>query len=637
MGAREKLTIASDAPGARMFMLGNEAIARGAIEAGVEVVAAYPGTPSSEINEAMVHVAREAGFYAEWSVNEKVAFEVAMAASACGKRAMTMVKNVGLNVAQDPLMTSSYMGVTAGFVLVDADDPGQWSSQTEQDNRYIAELAYVPVLEPSSAQEAKDMTAHAFRLSEEFNQIFMLRTVTRISHARSDVQLGAIEKVVRKGKVPKESRFVCLPNNSRQNRKNLLERFERIREATNTMPYNQLKLVEGAKLGIIACGISYAYTVEALRWLGIEDKVSVLKIGTPHPLPPRLVEQLLRAVPKVLVIEEVEPFVEHHVKVLAQELGILIKIHGKDVVPIRLDLSTRKACEAIAKIAGVSLPADFKQLDGLVEKAAPLLPVRPPSLCAGCPHRASFYALNAAARKVKKDLGERCFVGDIGCYALAANAPLKSDDMAICMGAGFGAANGVAHAIEGPVVGHLGDSTFFHSGIPPLVNAVFNNTNITMVVVDNSSTAMTGFQPNPTMGITGMGDASPQIRPEEVARACGVKFVEVVDPFNVEVTIETFERAMRFNGPAVVVSWRTCEIIAARDRKVGRVPTQHYRVNRELCSDCASCIKLLGCPAIVQSNGEVTIDGQCVGCGVCSTVCPSDAIGLEGGAEGARQ
>ena len=625
----KKLTIASDAPGARMFMLGNEAIARGAIEAGVEVVAAYPGTPSSEINEAMVHVAKEVGFYAEWSVNEKVAFEVAMAASACGKRAMTMLKCVGLNVAQDPLITSAYAGVDGGFVLVDADDPGQWSSQTEQDNRYIAELAYVPVLEPSCAQEAKDMTADAFRLSEQFNQIFMMRSVTRISHARSDIELGPIDQTERPGKVPKEARFVCLPNNSRANRKAMLERFAKIREATDTMPYNRLKLVEGAKLGIIACGISYSYTVEALRWLGIEDQVSVLKIGTPHPLPPKLVEQMLRAAPKVLVIEEVEPFVENHVKIMAQELGILIKIHGKDVVPIRLDLSTRKACEAIAKIMGVALPVDFQQLDGLVEKAAPLLPVRPPALCAGCPHRASFYALNVAARKVRKDLGERMFVGDIGCYALAANAPLKSDDMAVCMGAGFGAANGAARAVGGPVVGHLGDSTFFHSGIPPLVNAVFNNTNVTMVVVDNSSTAMTGFQPNPSMGAAGNGDVAAAIHPEDVARACGVKFVEVVDPFEVEKTIDTFERAMRFVGPSVVVTRRGCEIIETRERRRRGEATKHYVVNRELCTECASCIKLLGCPAIIKSNGEVTIDDQCVGCAVCATVCPSDAIVLE--------
>ena len=629
-----KLTLASDAPGRSLFMLGNEAIARGAIEAGVQVVAAYPGTPSSEINEALIGTVKDLGFYVEWLVNEKVAFEVAMGASMCGKRTMAMMKHVGVNVALDPLMSAAYMGAVGGLVLVDADDPGQWSSQTEQDNRYIAELGYIPVLEPSSPQEAKDMTADAFHLSEEFGHIFMVRTVTRISHARGDVRLGPINKENREGVFTRDHRFVCIPVWSRKNRILMLERFARVKEAADGLPYNQLRLVDGAKIGIIACGISHGYTLEALRWLELEDKVSLLKVGTPHPLPEKLVRQLLSSVPEVLVIEELEPFVENHVKVIAQEQGINVKIHGKDLVPIRLELSTRKASEAIAKLAGVRLPIDFAGLDKLSEEIAPLLPVRPPTLCAGCPHRASFYALNSATRKVKRDLGERIYTGDIGCYALGAYPPLNADDTAVCMGSGFGTANGIARAVKNPVIGHLGDSTFFHSGIAPMVNAVFNNTNITMLVLDNSATAMTGFQPHSGTGSTAMGAASPQLKPEDVARACGVKFAEVVDPFDVQKTIDTMQRAIRFEGPAVVITRRLCEIVEQRERRKRGEAVVPYGIDREECNDCLACIKLLGCPAIVLEEGKVVIEeAQCAGCGVCAWICPKDAIKKDAGEE----
>lgn len=523
MTAVTKVTIASDAPGKSIFLLGNEAIARGAIEAGVQLVAAYPGTPSSEITEALVNVAKELDIYVEWSVNEKVAFEAALGASMCGVRAMAVMKHVGVNVAQDPLMSATYMGTTGGLVLISADDPGQWSSQNEQDNRYIAEMGYIPVLEPSSVHEAKDMIADAFRLSEQFGQIVMLRTVTRISHARSDITLGEINRQKREATFSKDPRLICLPAQARKNRILMIERFGRIKEAVDNLPYNQLKLVDGARLGIIACGISYSYTLEALHWLGLENKVSLLKIGTPHPLPQQMVKQLLSTVPEVLVMEELEPFVENHVKIIAQENSIDVKIHGKNVVPLRLELSTRKATEAITKLTGSKLPVDFAKIDKLTEETAPLLPFRPPTLCAGCPHRAALYAINVAARKVKRDLGERVYTGDIGCYSLGANPPLNSDDTAVCMGSGFGVANGIAHVIKNPVIGHLGDSTFFHSGIPPMINAVFNNSKITMVVLDNSATAMTGFQPHPGTGSTASGEESFKLKPEDIARACADK------------------------------------------------------------------------------------------------------------------
>jgi indolepyruvate ferredoxin oxidoreductase alpha subunit len=442
MQATEKLTLTSDAPGKSLFMLGNEAIARGAIEVGIQVIASYPGTPSSEISETLINLSKELGFYGEWSVNEKVAFEVAFGASMTGVRTMTAMKHVGLNVAHDALMSATYMGTVGGMVLVNADDPGLWSSQNEQDNRFIAEQAYLPILEPSSPQEAKDMMVAAFNLSEQFGQIFMLRSVTRLSHARGDVKLGEINRNKKKGQFIKNQQFICMPAWARKNRVKMIERLAKIKIAVDDMPYNQLKMVNGARYGVIASGISYAYAVEALRWLGLEDKVSLLKIGTPHPLPEKLVVQLLSSVPEVLVIEELEPFVENHVKIIAQEHDLHVKIHGKDMVPTIMELSTRKATEAVMKLTGARAPLDFNKIDTLIKETAVMLPERPPTMCAGCPHRASFHAINVATRKVKKDLGEKVLTGDIGCYSLGVYAPLNAYDTALCMGSGFGIADG---------------------------------------------------------------------------------------------------------------------------------------------------------------------------------------------------
>jgi indolepyruvate ferredoxin oxidoreductase alpha subunit len=599
-----ELTITSDAPGARLFLLGNEAIARGAIEAGVQVVASYPGTPSSEITETLVNVAKELGIYAEWSVNEKVALEVAMAASISGLRALAIMKHVGVNVAHDPLMSASYMGL-GGLVLVSADDPGQWSSQNEQDNRYIARQGYIPVLEPSCAQEAKEMMVDAFHLSEKFGQMFMLRSVTRIGHARSDVVFGEVAKEKRQGQFVKDPlRLVCLPANFRRNRKLVVERMVRIKEAVNTLRYNQLKLSQGAKLGVIACGISYGYALEAIQWLGLEERVSLLKIGTPYPLPAELAKQLLNSVSEVLVVEELEPFVEDQVKIVAEDAGIQVKIHGKDMVPLIGELSTRRVAEAICGLTGIKPPVDFAELDKLREETASILPLRPPTMCAGCPHRASFYAINIACQRVKRDTGiEPVRPGDIGCYALAANPPLDSDDVAICMGGAFGIANGLAHVIDAPVVAHLGDSTFFHSGIPPMINAVYNQANVTMVILDNSTTGMTGFQPTPGAPV----GEKPTIMPEDIARASGVKFVEVVDPFDLTSTIDVLEKAMRFEGPSVVVCRRLCNILDQREKRRQAVVTVPYEVDAEKCAAGSQAYCQATCPLHVDVKGYVRL------------------------------
>jgi indolepyruvate ferredoxin oxidoreductase alpha subunit len=600
-----EVTIASDAPGARLFMLGNEAIARGAIEAGVQVVASYPGTPSSEITETLMNSAKGLGIYAEWSVNEKIALEVAMAASISGLRSLAIMKHVGVNVAHDPLMSASYMGARGGLVLVSADDPGQWSSQNEQDNRYIARQAYIPVLEPATAQEAKDMMVDAFRLSEEFGQMFILRSVTRIGHARSDVVLGGISGERRVGKLLKDpAKLVCLPANFRVNRRLVVQRMERIREVADTLPYNYLTLKKGAKLGVIACGISCGYAVEAIRWLGLEDKVSVLKIGMPYPLPVKTVEKLLNSVPEVLVVEELEPFVEDGVKVIASDADIRVKIHGKDTISLIGELSTRLVAEGISRLTGVTPPIDFAQLDKIRAEAQELLPLRPPTLCAGCPHRASAYAINIACRRYQQETGkEPVKTGDIGCYALAANPPLSSDDAAICMGGAFGLANGFAHIVDEPVVAHLGDSTFFHSGIPPMINAVYNKSNVTLIVLDNSTTGMTGFQPHPGAS----GDAAADIKIEDVARACGIRFVEVVDAFDLPRLIDMTGQALRYQGPSLIVARRACNIIDQRERRKKGEKTVPFEVDGTKCLSGAAPACQAMCPLHIDIRGYVKL------------------------------
>jgi indolepyruvate ferredoxin oxidoreductase alpha subunit len=604
----DELTVSSDAPGARLFLLGNEAIARGAIEAGVRCVASYPGTPSSEITETLVNASRDIGYYAEWSINEKVALEVAIAGSVGGLRSLAIMKHVGVNVAHDPLMTASYMGARGGLVLVSADDPGQWSSQNEQDNRYIARQAYVPVLEPASAQEAKDMMVDAFSLSEKFGQVFMLRSVTRIGHARSDVVLGEIHCDVRLGKFVKDPvKLVCLPANFRKNRRLLVGRMERIKQAVDTLSYNQLNIKDDAKLGVITSGISHGYTIEAIRMLGLEDMVSVLKIGTPYPLPAGLTRRLLDSVNTVLVVEELEPFVEDQVKVVAKDCDIEVKIHGKDLLSLVGELSTRQVTEALSKLTGAKPLVDFAAIDKIKMEVESLLPVRPPTMCAGCPHRASLYAVNIACQRYEKETGKTPVkTGDIGCYALGANPPLNSDDIAICMGGGFGLGSGFPHVVDAPVVAHLGDSTFFHSGIPPMINSVFNRANVTMLVLDNSTTGMTGFQPHPGAP---EGDAAP-VRIEEVARASGVKFVEVVDSFDLPELIGVLEKAIRFEGPSLVVARRLCNILDARAKQRQGVKAVPYEVDREKCVAGSPPACQARCPLHIDIRGYINLIRQ---------------------------
>jgi len=600
-------TIVSDAAGERLFMLGNEAIARGAIEGGAQVVAAYPGTPSTEIVETLLNHRSELKMYIEWSVNEKVAFGVAMGAALSGARGMAVMKHVGINVALDSIMTAAYIGTGGGLVLVEAEDPGQWSSQNEQDNRYIAAEAYLPVLEPSSAQEAKDMVADAFRLSEEFQQPYMIRSSTRIGHSRGDIELGPIFREQRKYEPERNpDKWVMLPEVARRHRRKVISRIDKIKEAVNGWSYNRLVKKPQASLGVITSGNSYNYLREALAWLDIQNRVSILKIGTPFPLPEKLVLELLRDHPEVLVIEELEPFLETRVKALAQENRIKVKLPGKDIMPLSGEFSTRIVTEGLASLTGAPAPLDFSKIDRLVQESTPLLPSRPPSMCAGCPHRASHFVIKTVCEKIKRETGkEPVRPGDIGCNCLGVNPPLNAIDISTCMGGGFDLSNGIARVADVPVIAHLGDSTFFHSGMAPMVNAVYNRTKITMIVLDNLTTAMTGSQPSPASGVNSSGDNVKPVRPEDIALAAGIEYVKVIDPFDLETALDILEKAVKFDGPSFVVFRRPCAILEQREKRIKGEKIIPCEIKTEKCLAKAPPYCTAACPLHIDIRSYV--------------------------------
>jgi indolepyruvate ferredoxin oxidoreductase, alpha subunit len=606
-----KIKISSDAPGARLFVLGNEAIARGAIEAGAEVVAAYPGTPSTEIVETLMNSRGDLNMQVEWSVNEKVAFGTAFGASLCGVRAMAVMKHVGVNVALDSIMTAAYIGAAGGLVLVEAEDPGQWSSQDEQDNRFVAEMAYLPTLEPSSAGEARDMTADAFALSEKYGQPFMLRSVTRIGHSRSDLTLGKIAR-----KKPAAScnidphKLVMLPDVARKHRRLMIARLEKIKKDVDSWAYNAIEQEPGARLGIIASGISYSFVKEALAWMQLQEQVSVLKIGTPYPLPEQLVTSFLRGVPRALIVEELEPYLENHIKALAQMKGIGIPIHGKDTLPVSGEYTARIVSQALGRIFNTNTAENFAAIDARVREAASLLPDRPPGLCAGCPHRASHLIIKTVCQRIKRRTGvEPIRPGDIGCNCLGVQSPMNDVDISTCMGGGYDLASGLARVTDAPVIAHLGDSTFFHSGMPPLVNAAHHGKRITLIVLDNQTTAMTGAQPSPS-GLNPENTAISPIKPEDIARACGIKFVAVVDPLDRDEAIKKLEKAVSFKGTSFLVFRRACAIVEQREKRARGEKIVPCEVQQAKCLAAAPPYCTATCPLHVDARGYVKLVGE---------------------------
>jgi indolepyruvate ferredoxin oxidoreductase alpha subunit len=607
----------TDSPGKELLLLGNEAIARGALEAGMAFATCYPGTPSSEIPEQFFEISQEVqDLYFEYSTNEKVAMEVGAGAAVSGLRTMVTMKHVGLNVAADPLMTLAYIGVKGGMVVANADDPSLFSSQNEQDNRYYARLSGCPMLEPTNTQEMKDWTVAAFDISEALELPVILRTTTRLAHIRGSVKFGAMRPRKPASHFQKSPfHYVCVPAVSRNLHKELLQKYDRAMEMAEKSPFNEI--IGNGKWGIVTNGVSYNYVKDAVADLKIQDKVRILKLGFSYPMPRSLCVRFLKSVDKVLVVEELEPVNENDLKAIAQETGIGVTIKGKGVAGLsRLwEYDPGMVRKATADYFGVPYAAP----QAVDTSDIPPLPGRPPNLCAGCPHRATFYA-------VKKVYGkDAIYPTDIGCYTLGFLPPLSVGDIVICMGASVSSSCGFSRATDQKVAAFIGDSTFFHSGITGLINAVHNNHKFTLVILDNGTTAMTGHQPHPGVDTTPLGIQRSQVIVEDVVRGCGVKDVHVVKPFNTKKTIEAMQASLDYDGISVIVSKEFCPLFAKAIGKARKA--KPFQVDQAKCKQHRDCINLLGCPAIYLEGGMVMINRNlCVGCSVCAQVCPENAI-----------
>ena len=574
----------------KKLMLGNEAVARGMLEAGCSIVSSYPGTPSTEITE---FASKYDEIYCEWAPNEKVACEVAFGASLAGSRAACCMKHVGLNVAADPLFTLSYTGVGGGLVICVADDPGMHSSQNEQDSRHYAKASKIPMLEPSDSAEAKQFTKLAFELSEKYDTPVLFRTCTRIAHSQCAVELEDPINVPKKEYVKNPQKYIMAPANAIRKHPVVEARNAALVELAENCEFNRVELGKDASWGIITSGTCYQYVKEVFG-----DSVSVLKIGLVNPLPEKLILDFASKVDRLVVIEELDPVIEEHCKALG------LNVDGKNIFPICGEFSQ----SLIAKVMGVETKAFTTP-----EESAP---VRPPVMCAGCPHRGLFYVL--AKKKIT-------VLGDIGCYTLGSAAPLNAIDSVLCMGAsvsglhGFNKASGAD--AEKKTVAVIGDSTFMHSGMTGLANIAYNGTNSTVIIVDNSITGMTGHQQNPTTGYTIKGDPATKIDLEALCCALGINRVRVVDPYDLKETEKAIMEEIAADEPSVIISRRPCALLKYVKAKPSLV------IDPDKCRTCKACMKL-GCPAISIKNGKAVIDATlCVGCGICQQLCAFDAIG----------
>lgn len=581
----------------KKLLTGNEAVARGAYEAGCLVACAYPGTPSTEILE---NISKYKEIYSEWSTNEKVATELASGACIAGARSLVAMKHVGLNVAADPMFTMAYEGVNGGLVIVTADEPGLGSSQNEQDNRLYAPHAKVAMVEPSDSQECKDFVKYAFEISEKFDTPVIFRLTTRICHGKGLVELGEREEVGVKEYNKDIKKYIMVPAHSKAKHYEMeTERLPRLRDYSNNTPLNRIEWGD-KKIGIITNGISYLHAKEVFG-----DNASYLKIGFSYPLPDKMIKKFAKAVDKVYVIEENEPYIEDFVKSLG------IECIGKDFLPIYWELNPEIIRDAF-------LPKEKKEVYEVDVK----VPSRPPALCAGCPHRGIFYAVS----KYKDVIA----TSDIGCYTLGMAPPLSVGDTVICMGAGITAGLGFEKAFKQAgekkkVFGFVGDSTFFHSGITGLIDAVYNKSAIVMVILDNRITAMTGHQDNPGTGRTLMGEETQIVDVEAVVKAVGIKDenIRVVDPYKLEETEAAVKDAYEATEPFVIITKQPCALIKEVQKKRANM---YCEVDQDKCKKCKSCLKI-GCPAISVKDNVVSIDKTlCNGCTICKQVCPFGAI-----------
>lgn len=600
------------------FLMGNQAIALGALAAGVRLVAGYPGTPSTEVLETVAKN-RQENTYVEWSVNEKSAMEVGAGAAYTGARTMVTMKQVGLNVAADPLMSLEYIGVKGGMVILVADDPGPISSQTEQDTRHFARFSKLPCFDPSTVQEAYDMVQEAFEYSEKYGTPVFFRSTTRVSHGYASIQVKDVEEyknVEPEGFVKDTKRWVIFPKLSYQAHINIEARNEELAKVFSQYERNLLLPAEDSckelKKGIATGGFNYTYVTEAMANLG---QLRELKVSTPHPFPEQLAVEFLTGLEEVLCIEELDPVIERELIYIAGKYHLPVKILGKLSHHVKNSgENTRDSVLAdIAAFMGRQLPA--QEEDGQAVPV-PELPVRPPVLCAGCPHRASFYAVKKAMQGRKT-----IFCGDIGCYTMGNAMPLDMVDTCLCMGAGLGIAQGVGHIEpDTSCFAFVGDSTFFAAAIPGVVNAVYNQAEMTLVVLDNSTTAMTGHQPHPGTGHTMMGEVVAKVNIEAVLQGIGVTAVETVNPLDLAKSIEVVRKMAGLPGVKAIIFKYPCIAITKPEGKMA--------VDRDKCVGCRKCIREIGCPGLIIRDGQVTIDESlCTGCGLCSQICPFEAIG----------
>jgi indolepyruvate ferredoxin oxidoreductase alpha subunit len=615
--------ILSDSVGQRILALGNEAIVRGALESAVDFTSTYPGTPSSEIGDVFFRIAKDAGVYFEYSVNEKVALEGGIAASISGLNAMTFMKHVGLNVASDAFVSLAYVGVRGAHVIVSADDPGSHSSQNEQDNRWYVKLANIPMLEPSSPQEAKEMTINAFDLSYELELPVLLRTTTRVSHTRAPITLGEIKKGKGKSKFEKDPRrFMLVPEIALENHNMLIEKMKRALEESERSNFNFVKNKESdTKFGIIASGVSYGYCVDVLKKLEIEAKI--LKLGMTNPIPRKMCADFLKSVDNVIVLEELDPFLESQIKSVAGEEGIKVNIFGKETghFPKVNEYDPDIMEEGISRVITEQLP-EINLIEptlGMLQIKPIHLPSRPPVLCPGCPHRATAYAAKKASGK------DTIYPMDIGCYTLVFEHPLKTADVVLCMGSSVGTACGFSQTTDQKVIAFIGDSTFFHAGIPGLINAVHQGHNFVLTIMDNRTTAMTGFQPHPGVDRKNGGKT---VDIFEVVKGCGVESVELIDPYDIKKALVSFYDARDYKGISVIIARHPCALIEVRDKKRKGERIVPYDVNKKTCIQCYTCTDEFGCPASWKGDDDYPriSANRCVGCGVCAEVCPTNSI-----------
>jgi indolepyruvate ferredoxin oxidoreductase alpha subunit len=612
--------LGTDKVGEKIILLGNYAIVRGCLESGVGFASTYPGTPSSEVGDGFVEIAKDFGIYFEYSSNEKVALEAAAGAALSGVKSICFFKHFGLNVAAESVFPLAYVGVKAPMVIMVADDPQCWSSgQSEEDTRRFARIAHLPMLEPCDAQECKDFVIEAFKISEEIKLPVFVRTTTRVGHMRGVVETGPLVKPVTRGKFIKDIAMKNFPPHIVKTHEELHVKLKKIESMSDKSKLNFIVNKGASKdLGVIVSGVSYNYVIDSMDRLGI--KLPVLKLGFTFPTPDEKIKKFIKKLKRVLIVEELESILEEKVQYLAKEVNPDIKILGKSHFPQAGEYKVETVLETLKEITKSKFSLNLKEHKKKVEKIK--IPRRFPVLCAGCPHRATFYAAKEATKGMNVVYG-----GDVGCYILGIFKPLEMQDFMFCMGASIGVTHGINKVSDQKTIAFVGDSTFFHAGMPGVVNTVFNKSNSLIIVMDNRITAMTGHQPNPGMGRTGLGEETVAIDIETLVKGMGVKNTKTIDPYNVKEMIKTIKEFLKKDSVSVIVAKRECQLLAVKKKRAKGLKIPRYTIVEGKQREVKENIEKWNCPAIVLDKGEFRIDRNvCTGCGLCVGVFPKGTM-----------